>query len=155
MTIRNDHPRLTSKTTRGLEALGIVADEIGPWQARRNFWHQHLGFRPRGSSHTDLDGTTWRLLMPDEAGDVFTYRVWSSDHGMALLEPDLAGVLAAQDLHARRAGAPLRAIGSAAKAIRWTALGLWRTPAVRLVLLTLVVAETAALVVAIGLSVAP
>lgn len=125
----------------------------GDWEHRRRVWHRYLGSVQRGQSLSDVEGTTWTLLTPDDTGDVFTYRVWQSEHGQGLLEPDLAGVLAWQDVHARRP--LLRALQHAAQGLRWTILGLWRTPAVRVALLMLGAAIVAGGVVLAGMSVAP
>ena len=66
----------------------------------------------------------------------------------------LAGILAVQDLTARRHRLA-SAAGHAVEAARWTIVGLWRTPAVRLVLLALGAAIVAGGVVLAGQSVAP
>lgn len=130
----------------GMRATYVALDEHVPWEQRRLVWRDYLAGCPRGSSLTDTDGTRWDLVAI--AG---TARVWLGSNGRNMLEADLAGVLAIQDVQARRPA--LVALGSAivhaARAARWGVRGALRTPSVRLVGACLLTASLVGLLVAV------
>lgn len=121
------------------------------WYDRWQLWQTDLERTPRGRRLTDAEGTVWWPVTTD----LDEYRVWMPDHGGGpILERDLAGMLAAQDVAARRhVGSHLAAAARhAADGTRWTVLGLWRTPVVRLAAFVLATAVVVAVLLSGALS---
>lgn len=145
MSVDTSRPRMAGKSTEARRASFVAVNAQRDWEHRRSVWSLHLNRQPWAGSLTDCDGTRWELVAPDMP------RVWLGDNGMYMLQGDLAGMLASQDVRARRPA--LVALGSAivhaARAARWGVRGALRTPSVRLVGACLLTAALVGLLVAV------